>query len=177
MSGGTTMGKPEYFSLKDNLELRILAITCDEKGYPVMVISDNKDLEKIELRIHSNFNTNVFICSRRTEDGFVPVLVKTAFVPYSEQWKPSGSFKLIYVSNILNDASVEIYVKRAVKNALKDIIKDESYRRDVEQTDTSVLLHICNEDLTKAFTFRETAITLLNKFNNILLSTKLNNNG
>jgi hypothetical protein len=155
------MSKPEYYTLTENLEYRLLAITCDEKGYPVMVISDNKDLEKLELKTHSNYNSNVFLCSRRTEAGVNPVLVRDAYIPYADDWKPGGEFKLIYVSNIINDASVEIYVKRAVKNTLRNIIKDETYRREVTQTDTSVLLHICNEDLTKAHMFFNTSIQLI----------------
>jgi hypothetical protein len=139
-------------SLRENLEYYQLTVTCDEKGYPMMVVHEDHTLIDLENKTHNKYFSNVFMCSRETEEGFIPVLIRDAYMQHSGDPKPTNGHKLIYVSNIIGDPDYQDYIRKAARNTLQNILNDEN-----------MLLYICNEDLTKAYTFRNTINDLVKK--------------
>lgn len=144
--------KAVYMSLRDKLEFYQLSMTADEKGNPLMtVMKDTNTLIDLEDKTHDRYFSEVYLGSRQTENGPVPVLVRQGYGAYGRTIRHKD-LKQIEMTELIGNPDYEKYVKRSAKSFLKMIVNDKQQ-----------MLFMCKEDVGVAATFELKARELISK--------------
>lgn len=110
-----------------NPEFRNLTITSSLNNSPMVILDSNDHLPLLESHVFKTYHNNVFLTNRDGIGGLLTsVLVRDGYLAYNPDSNPiREGFKLVSAYGILNNQNYYGYIKRAVRNTIRNLLAND----------------------------------------------------